>query len=330
MKLGIIIGSLLLVLGCAQDEAIMNGVHSSKTSESDLLEQGSDAVVRVPGSTDNEAVISPEVSVPVQETSVDEAIVNESLALTCLTDNQIVGSQETMMLQWQITEEDTGFMISVEGGLMLGSYQMGSSPGSIMYQAPEMIAEEQKIKFIGTTDDGQEASCLVTLKADQDIGVADDGKVDGLVGQVFELAAQTQSLPDFGLYTEKARIVVNNLDVPERAFDTGFPGLPELFEWFGIQFLGEIEIPESGQYWFRLTADDGSNLYIGDEKVIDNDGVHATKSVDGSIYLEKGSHPIRVDYFQGPRYHITLQLLWKDSMDGDFSIVPSASLSRQK
>lgn len=69
-------------------------------------------------------------------------------------------------------------------------------------------------------------------------------------------------------------------------------------EMFGIEFTGQIEIPEDGSYDFRLLSDDGSFLYIDNKLVIDNGGTHGAKAVDGEYYLKKGRHDIRVLYEQ--------------------------------
>ncbi|MBN1323591.1 MAG: hypothetical protein JW986_06280 [Methanotrichaceae archaeon] len=53
-----------------------------------------------------------------------------------------------------------------------------------------------------------------------------------------------------------------------------------------------------GDYAFRLASDDGSRLFVDGKIVIDNDGVHTTRSVSGNIYLDRGEHFIEVDYFQ--------------------------------
>ena len=69
-------------------------------------------------------------------------------------------------------------------------------------------------------------------------------------------------------------------------------------EHFGILFQGYIAVPEDGLYRFHVTSDDGSRLYIGDDLIVDNDGLHSSNEVMGRIVLEKGTHPIRVEYFQ--------------------------------
>ena len=103
-------------------------------------------------------------------------------------------------------------------------------------------------------------------------------------------------------------------------FGEGFPGVEDLFEWFGIRFEGQIYIPEDCNCKFRLSSDDGAILTIGDMVVVDNDGLHPTRSKDGEIFLQQGLHDFRIDYYQGPRYHIALQLLWSQN-DGPMTIV---------
>jgi hypothetical protein len=134
--------------------------------------------------------------------------------------------------------------------------------------------------------------------------------VNMLEGRVFQLEPGTDTLPQNMHKDYKSLIVLyaRKLDIPSRNFTKGFPGLENVFEWFGIQYRGTMTIKESGLYAFRLLSDDGSKLYIDSILVIDNDGTHAPASKTGEIYLSPGTYPIRVDYFQGPRMHIALQL----------------------
>lgn len=67
---------------------------------------------------------------------------------------------------------------------------------------------------------------------------------------------------------------------------------------YGYIFEGLIEVPEDGVYTFATKSDDGSVLYIGNEKVVDNDGSHAAISASGRIALKKGLHPYKLMYFE--------------------------------
>ena len=68
---------------------------------------------------------------------------------------------------------------------------------------------------------------------------------------------------------------------------------------FGLIFKGYINIPETGIYSFYCTSDDAGMLYIDDKLVIDNEGPHTPMEKSGQIALEKGLHPIRIDFVEG-------------------------------
>jgi hypothetical protein len=67
---------------------------------------------------------------------------------------------------------------------------------------------------------------------------------------------------------------------------------------FAIQFRSTIKIEKEGHYVFATSSNDGSKLYINNKLIVDNDGEHGVKEMSGSIFLSKGMHSIRVEYFQ--------------------------------
>lgn len=67
---------------------------------------------------------------------------------------------------------------------------------------------------------------------------------------------------------------------------------------FSVEWIGFIEITETGDYTFFTNSDDGSLLYIDGAKVVDNDGAHGLREAHGTIHLIKGLHKIRIRYFQ--------------------------------
>ena len=67
---------------------------------------------------------------------------------------------------------------------------------------------------------------------------------------------------------------------------------------YALSFQGYINIAKDGLYDFYLNSDDGSNLLIGNTIVADNDGLHGSQEVHGSIQLKAGKHAITVNYFQ--------------------------------
>ena len=82
---------------------------------------------------------------------------------------------------------------------------------------------------------------------------------------------------------------------------TGFnvQGLAGRGEGIAVRLDGFFHAPTAGTYRFYLSSDDGSRLAVGDRTVIDNDGVHPPNERNGEIDLTAGTHPLRLDFFQG-------------------------------
>ncbi len=68
-------------------------------------------------------------------------------------------------------------------------------------------------------------------------------------------------------------------------------------DYIAIQFIGEIEIPQDGDYIFHTISDDGTKLYINDNLIVDNDFNHGPERKSGLINLSKGKHQIQLDYY---------------------------------
>jgi hypothetical protein len=148
----------------------------------------------------------------------------------------------------------------------------------------------------------------------------------GLKGEIYNLKSGTSKLPDFKHLKPVGVIYTSSLNIPEREFTAGFPGVTDRFEWFAIDYSGRFWIEKPGNYTFRLVSDDGSKLYIDDREEINNDGSHVVVERDGAVTLSGGIHSIRISYFQGRRYHLALILevkgpedtLWKTFSTEDF------------
>jgi hexosaminidase len=69
-------------------------------------------------------------------------------------------------------------------------------------------------------------------------------------------------------------------------------------ELFGLVLTGYLNVPTDGIYSFLLTSDDGARLRIGDQVVVDNDGIHGVAQQTGQIGLAAGLHPVTIRYFQ--------------------------------
>ncbi|NJK87921.1 MAG: T9SS type A sorting domain-containing protein [Bacteroidales bacterium] len=67
---------------------------------------------------------------------------------------------------------------------------------------------------------------------------------------------------------------------------------------FGFLYEGYIDIPVNGKYTFTTKSDDGSVIYISDVLVVNNDGLHAPVTKEGTILLKKGKHKLLTGFIE--------------------------------
>ncbi len=67
---------------------------------------------------------------------------------------------------------------------------------------------------------------------------------------------------------------------------------------FAVTLDGFIKIEKDGAYTFYLNSDDGSKLFLNNNELINNDGLHGNKEVSATINLSAGKYPLRILYFE--------------------------------
>lgn len=127
-------------------------------------------------------------------------------------------------------------------------------------------------------------------------------------GSLYFIPEGTNRLPNLDRLSPVGKIYTPKIDISPRRFDQGFPGIPNRVEWFAVRYTASFNVSQSGKYSFRTISDDGVILTIDGRKVIDDADGHPPRSASGEIQLSRGTHQIRLDYFQGPRYDLAIQL----------------------
>jgi mono/diheme cytochrome c family protein len=75
----------------------------------------------------------------------------------------------------------------------------------------------------------------------------------------------------------------------------------DVADQFAIVWEGEISAPETGDFEFRLDADDGALVKVDGKPVVEVKGVGAMdgkRAKQGKIRLSSGVHKIRIEYFE--------------------------------
>jgi hypothetical protein len=96
-----------------------------------------------------------------------------------------------------------------------------------------------------------------------------------------------ERLPDFSGLTPTSTTRADSIDISN-----------DDQEWYGVVYSGVFSAPLSGMYTFTLASDDGSALYLAGAQAIDNDGLHGSVEKRSRVWLDAGSYPIEVRYFQ--------------------------------
>ncbi|HNW93416.1 MAG TPA: PA14 domain-containing protein, partial [bacterium] len=119
-----------------------------------------------------------------------------------------------------------------------------------------------------------------------------------LEGKFYFINRSQDVLPDFAtLEPEATRLYTPVLNVPEQnVYSHGPIGYRSTD--YAISYEGDFSVQAAGEYTVELISDDGSNLYIDGEQLINNDGSHGVQAKQATISLGRGRHHLRVDYFQ--------------------------------
>ena len=95
-------------------------------------------------------------------------------------------------------------------------------------------------------------------------------------------------LPNFDALTPVTTGTANTISVAPKQRE----------EFYGLRFKGCIEVTRAGLYRFSTSSDDGSQLFINNQLVVDNDGLHGVQTVTNSLILDKGLHSVTVTMFE--------------------------------
>ena len=83
---------------------------------------------------------------------------------------------------------------------------------------------------------------------------------------------------------------------------------------------------EAGSYDLRLSSDDGSELFLDGELVIDNDGLHGHAGAEATVELEAGLHPFTIRHFENGGGE-SIELEWRTPGSDAFVVIPDEAFS---
>ncbi len=164
--------------------------------------------------------------------------------------------------------------------------------GSVLFKEKITISEPAtvKIKVPTTRSKSFPAISGNFVEGEKLEGIKKSNKFKkGLSYKYYEV--ELKQLPDFNsLDIKKAGIVT------EQGF--GLNSFPRK-ENFACVYEGFIEAKSDGYHYFMTSSDDGFKFYLHDKLIISNDWRHTAYDIKSTVvYLKKGLHPVRYEYFQ--------------------------------
>jgi hypothetical protein len=176
-------------------------------------------------------------------------------------------------------------------------------------------------------------------------GASSEGSDEGLWAQLYYLndsQPRYSSVTDYMRYGTRANadLFFGQLDIPTHAWDLGFmtqAGIPlvnpkgeALYEWFALHIESEIRLgrlDRPAKYQFAVLSDDGVIMEINDDQagftnLIHNDGIMATdmRCATRTVAMDSEKRlPMKLDYFQGPRYSVALIVMWREIAGDEIS-----------
>ena len=146
--------------------------------------------------------------------------------------------------------------------------------------------------------------------------------VGGLRGEYYLPGGDVVNFPNFDSLTPVHTRIDANIDYP--SVNADFAGFTDLDDQFAVRWSGLINIATAGNVVFYLNSDDGSRLFVNDQLVVDNSGLHAMQERSGAVNLTAGLHAVRIEFHE--RTGGAGVIFSYDPVDGDKQVVPSSVL----
>jgi len=203
----------------------------------------------------------------------------------------------------------------------------------IMNAHPDLSSSdlETMVEYILSLDADDEARAdvapgieekKVEMKPIADLATSD--LIPGVVTAIYTMPSLGNKIPKIS--PNKKPIMAGVMPNFDNIRDNDFAKLNDNFVLISN---GYLDIEKSQNYAFRLWSDDGSVLYINDQKIVDNDGMHGVEYKENMVYLEKGVYKFRLEYMQGGGGKF-LSFNWKPEDAAKWAVVPLRNLGHTK
>jgi len=130
--------------------------------------------------------------------------------------------------------------------------------GNVTYPTAPQRGDTVRVVWDAPGDDGRTAILAeyrIPTDSSPSVGLA-----QGIAYEYYEASSQYSSMPEFDRETPTQTGSMATFDI----------SMANGRDEFAFRVTGYVEVPEDGQYTFYTSSDDGSELYIDGNRVVDN------------------------------------------------------------
>jgi cytochrome c2/cytochrome c551/c552 len=151
---------------------------------------------------------------------------------------------------------------------------------------PLAVRPSGRMPALGLAD--SEARAIAAYLLREQVGDDARARFPGLAYEYYEEEDFPEDMPDF-----EALVPVRTGTVPD------LDELPAHREdWFALRFSGFLRVDVAGEYELLTASDDGSQLFLDGELVVDNGGLHGMNEEGEVVFLEPGQHALVVTMYE--------------------------------
>eukprot|EP00971_Amphidinium_carterae_P160761 3187411-Amphidinium_carterae.1 len=254
--------------------------------------------------------------------------------------------------EFEVTSDD-GSMLSIDGGSVVlndGLHPMLTKSGVVELHAGPHFVDLQYFENTGAAgialkykgpDTGHNVtevraglveSALLEVGTDQELAtspivpqsVLTPFHMGGLKAQFFYLASKPSTTA--AITSDLVADVTRVDEVVQYQSTSGtWSGLTNDNN-FAARWTGGIMIYSTGDYTFHLGSDDGSQLYINGDPVVNNDGLHAMRREEATIELQRGVHAIDLKFIEASGHAGMIFEYSGPDTDDVLEVVPPSAL----
>ncbi|WP_224998552.1 PA14 domain-containing protein [Cesiribacter sp. SM1] len=221
---------------------------------------------------------------------------NQAPVVAAGNDQNITLPTSSLSLSGSASDPD-GNIVSSSWTQLSGPSASISGANTLTLKLSNLVEGSYTFQLTATDNVGSSSSDEVQVTVKPQPASGEPVTANGLSYKFYSTSSGNpwKYLPDFSRLTPEKTGTVSNFSLSPKTQNN----------YFAFVFEGKILIDTEGTYTFYSRSDDGSQLFINGNMVVNNDGAHAAIEKSGTVQLEAGLHDIKVTYFE----HISSETL---------------------